>query len=140
MTSENNSSAPRHTDPDDLDKNFSGNPSLQDVLAARLHRRHVLKGGVGALTMAGLGTLGLTACSTMTGASSSEPVLGFKAVNKSLMDRVTVPEGYTATVIYATGDAMDPAVGDYKNDGTDDNFARKRWWRETFEAIIRLRD
>ena len=23
---------------------------------------------------------------------------------------------------------------------TDDNFARKRWWRETFEAIIRLRD
>ncbi len=23
---------------------------------------------------------------------------------------------------------------------TDDNFARKRWWRETFEAIIQLRD
>src|SRR3970040_50121 len=23
---------------------------------------------------------------------------------------------------------------------TDDNFARKRWWRETFEALIRLRD
>ncbi|MBI2902393.1 MAG: radical SAM protein [Candidatus Methylomirabilis oxyfera] len=23
---------------------------------------------------------------------------------------------------------------------TDDNFARKRWWRETFEAIIRLRE
>ena len=50
--------APFHADPDDLENNTSGNPSLHDVLAARLHRRHVLKGGVGAMTMAGLGTLG----------------------------------------------------------------------------------
>ncbi len=125
MTFENNSGVPSHTDPDDLDNNTSGNPSLQDVLAARMHRRHILKGGVGAMTMAGLGTLGLTACSTMPGAAIAEPTLGFKAVNKSLMDRITVPEGYTATVVYATGDAMDPAVSDYKNDGTDDNFARR---------------
>ena len=46
--------APCNTDPDDLENNTSGNPSLHDVLAARLHRRHVLKGGVGAMTMAGL--------------------------------------------------------------------------------------
>ena len=125
MTFEKNAGAPSHTDPDDLDNNLSANPSLHDVLAVRLHRRHVLKGGVGAMTMAGLGTLGLAACSTMPGAGSVEPTLGFKAVNKSLMDRVTVPEGYTATVIYATGDALDTTVGDYKNDGTDISFSRR---------------
>ena len=128
MTFDKHLTAPSHTDPDDLDNNTSGNPSLNDVLAARLHRRHVLKGGVGAMTMAGmgaLGTLGLSACSTLPGAGSTEPQLGFKAVNKSLMDRVTVPEGYTATVIYATGDPIDAAVSDYKNDGSDDNFARR---------------
>ena len=98
---------------------------MHDVLAARMHRRHVLKGGVGAMTMAGLGTLGLGACSTMPGGLKTGPTLGFKAVNKSLMDRVTVPEGYTATVIYATGDPINAAVSDYKNDGTDGNFANR---------------
>lgn len=124
MTFENNAQELNHIDPDDLDNNTSGNPSMHDVLAARLHRRHVLKGGVGAITMASLGTLGLTACATGPGASS-DPVLGFKAVGKATTDRVTVPEGYTATVIYATGDSIDPTVSDYKNDGTDGNFARR---------------
>ena len=122
-------------DPDDLENNTSGNPSLHDVLAARLHRRYVLKGGVSAMTMAGLGTLGLGACG---GGSDDTPapvaaapvqptgvVLGFQAVNKAKLDRVTVPAGYTATVIYATGDSIDPAVNDYLNNGTQDNFARR---------------
>jgi uncharacterized protein len=117
-------------DPDDLDNNTSGNPSLHDVLAARMHRRYVLKGGVGAMTMAGLGTLGLSACG---GGSDNAPVtpaptgvvLGFQAVNKAKTDRVTVPAGYTATVIYATGDSIDPTVPDYLNNGTQGNFARR---------------
>ena len=123
MTFENHAQRFSQVDPDDLENNTSGNPSLHDVLAARMHRRHVLKGGVGAMTMAGLGALGLGACSTIPGGLKTEPTLGFKAINKSVMDRVTVPEGYTATVIYATGDPLNSAVGDYKNDGTDDNFA-----------------
>ena len=115
-------------DPDDRDNNSSGNPHMNDVLALRMHRRHVLKGGVGAMTMAGLGTLGLSACG---GGSDAAPlvgnapaVLGFNAVAKATTDRITVPAGYTATVIYATGDTLD--VGsDYKNDGTEGNFARR---------------
>ena len=98
-------------DPDDLENNTSGNPSMHDVLAARLHRRHVLKGGVGAMAMASLGTLGLTACATGTKMAGTT-VLGFKAVGKAISDRVTVPEGYTATVVYATGDSIDPQVPD----------------------------
>ncbi|MBH2010867.1 MAG: DUF839 domain-containing protein [Xanthomonadaceae bacterium] len=119
-----NPSAP--IDPDDLENNPSANASIHDVMAAKMHRRHVLKGGVGALTMASLGTLGLSACAgNPLAAASASPVLGFGAVGKSLADRVTVPEGYTATVIYATGDAIDPVVGDYKNDGSDSNFGRR---------------
>ena len=53
------------------------------------------------------------------------PVLKFAAVSRDLADRVVVPAGYTATVIYATGDSIDAAVTDYKNDGTDSNFARR---------------
>ena len=126
-------------DPDDLDNNTSGNPSLHDVLAARLHRRHVLGGGIGAMTMAGFGAMGLAACGGGSVAASpallpTPPVppapaaavtLGFAAVNKGKLDRITVPAGYTATVIYATGDSLDAAVPDYLNNGSQDNFARR---------------
>lgn len=119
-------------DPDDLDNNHSSNQDLNDVLASRLHRRHVLKGGVGAMTMAGLGTLGLSACGGGGGSNAVvappavlTPKLAFNAANKTLADRVSVPDGYTATVIYATGDTIDASVSDYKNDGTDSNFARR---------------
>jgi uncharacterized protein len=129
-------------DPDDLNNNTSGNPHFNDILAARLHRRHVFKGGVGAMTMAGLSTLGMTACGgddSVVASSAPAPapvvaappaptfegLLKFKAVNKSVSDRLTVADGYTATVIYATGDSIASNVTDYKNDGTDDNFARR---------------
>ena len=122
-------------DPDDLDNNISGNPSLHDVLAARLHRRHVLGGGIGAMTMAGFGAMGLAGCGGGGVALSPAPLpvppvpaavtLGFTAVNKAKLDRITVPAGYTATVIYATGDSIDAAVPDYLNNGSQDNFARR---------------
>ena len=133
MNHDANSAVTDLMDPDDRDNNTSGNLHMNDVLALRMHRRYVLKGGVGAMTMAGLGTLGLSACG---GGGSDAPavavqpqplptaVLGFTAVAKATTDRVTVPAGYTATVIYATGDTLDVGA-DYKNDGTEDNFARR---------------
>ena len=123
--------SPATIDPDDLDNNTSGNPHMNDVMAKRLHRRHVLKGGVGAMTMAGLGTLGLSACGggdeiQVPAAATPAPVaLRFNAVNKALTDRVTVPAGYTATVIFATGDSIDATVPDYLNNGSQGNFARR---------------
>ena len=117
--------SPTCVDPDDLDNNTSGNPSLHDVLNARLHRRHVLGGGVGAMALAGFGAMGLTGCAS-TGTNATPSVtLGFTPVNKGKQDRVSVPPGYTATVIYATGDPIDPTVPDYLNNGTQDNFARR---------------
>ena len=122
-------------DPDDLDNNPSANPSIHDVMAQRLNRRHLLRGGVGAMAVAGLGAASLAGCG---GGDSSvaaplpapvpapvEKILGFTAIAKDLADQLLLAPGYTATVIYATGDSIDTAVSAYKNDGTDDNFGSR---------------
>lgn len=143
---------PKHlspNDPDDRENNDSANPHFNQLLSQRLHRRHLLRGGVSAMAVAGLGPMALAACGGSDGGVASAPApapgpataptpapspavaapaavaLGFTAVAKDLADRLVVADGYTATVIYATGDSLDPAVGDYRNDGTDANFARR---------------
>lgn len=117
---------PTEIDPDDRENNPSANPSLDQLMGARLHRRHLLKGGVGAIASAALGSMGLAACGGDDDAlAATETTLGFAAVAKDLADQVVVAAGYTATVIYATGDSIDPAVTDYRNDGSDGNFARR---------------
>lgn len=50
-------------------------------------------------------------------------VLGFEAVAKNRSDRVTVPAGYTVSVIYRLGDPIKTDVAAYANNGTDTNFA-----------------
>lgn len=126
-------------DPDDLDNNTVDTPHLNDVLALRMHRRHVLKGGVGAMAVAGLGPLALAGCGG-GGEAVASPTelpagslpraqaaqsLNFTAIAKSLADEVKIADGYTATVIYATGDSIDPSVPDYVGDGNEANFARR---------------
>ena len=51
--------------------------------------------------------------------------LGFAAVPKSLADVVTVPAGYTASVIYRLGDPIAANLSAYANDGSDTNFAQR---------------
>jgi len=53
----------------------------------------------------------------------SPAVLGFTAVAKNKLDVVSVPAGYTVSVINRTGDPILAGVPAYKNDGTDTNFA-----------------
>jgi len=51
--------------------------------------------------------------------------LDFAAVAKNRDDIVTVPAGYTVTVLYRLGDPIASGVGVYGNDGRDDNFAQR---------------
>lgn len=51
--------------------------------------------------------------------------LGFSAVSKSLEDVVSVPAGYTVTVLYRLGDPIAAGVSAYANNGTDTNFAQR---------------
>ncbi|RZL87802.1 MAG: PhoX family phosphatase, partial [Variovorax sp.] len=47
------------------------------------------------------------------------PKLGFNPVAKNLLDAVTVPAGYSATVLYRLGDPIATGVSAFANDGTD---------------------
>ena len=114
------------------DNNTSGNPSLNDMIDARLSRRSLFKTAFGTAGTAVLGTVGLSACgggsdapALVAGPSAPTPVaaaLRFTAVPKSLLDKVTIADGYTATPIYALGDPLTAATPAYLNDGTDTDF------------------
>ena len=116
---------------DDEDSNTSSNPSFRAVLDARLSRRNILRGSLGSALTAALGTVSLTACggsddpAPAPAPAPAETLLGFAAVPKSLADSTSVPAGYTATVVFATGDPLFAGVAAAKNDGTDTGYDRR---------------
>jgi secreted PhoX family phosphatase len=131
---------PIRIDFNDEDSNRSANPHFHEVLDARLSRRSLLRGGVGGATTAVLGSSLLAACGSDEPAPAPLPApapapapaasptvtrLGFNAVPKSLADVVTVPAGYTATILYALGDPLRAATPAFKNDGTDTDFENR---------------
>lgn len=63
-----------------------------------------------------------TAETTVTVAPSA---LGFTAVARNFDDLVTVPAGYSVTVMTALGDPISAGVSAYANDGSDSNFAQR---------------
>ncbi len=112
----------------DENSNTSGNPSFDEVLAGRLGRRQILQAAIAA-SGAGLVTA-TTAATPAPGATpgakaGGQTLLGFKAVPKSIADKVLVPEGYTAQVIYALGDPLDKDTPAFRNDGSDQSFERR---------------
>ncbi len=111
----------------DEDSNTSANPSFDSVLQARLGRRSLLRGSVGAVGTAMLGGLGLSRLVAVVTPRRHRPpyLLGFTAVAKNLADVVTVPAGYTASVLYALGDPLTAGTAAYKNDGTDTDFDKR---------------
>ncbi len=113
----------------DEDSNTSSNPSFDSVLAARLSRRSLLRGSVGTAATVLLGGLSLAACGgdddDPAPVAATETLLGFSAVAKSLDDKLTVPTGYTASVLLAVGDPLAAGVTAYKNDGTDTGFHQR---------------
>ncbi|KQN19239.1 phosphatase [Sphingomonas sp. Leaf33] len=51
--------------------------------------------------------------------------LSFTAVAKNKSDVVTVPAGYTVSVLYRTGDPITASAAAYRNDGTDTGFSAR---------------
>ncbi|WP_257448325.1 PhoX family protein [Archangium lipolyticum] len=123
----------RGQDPDDIGSNDSGNPTFDSVLHARLSRRSILRGGVGTAALALFGGLPLVGCGEEGDGGDGgdgdgrprETLLAFSAVAKSLNDTVTVPAGYTASVLYRMGDPIAPGVAAYKNDGSDGDYEKR---------------
>jgi len=95
------------------DSNRSSNPSIHDVSDPA--RRIVLRGGVAAalarlspLTLAPLAAAAgaLAGCAAPGAGSGPAPAFGFKSVPASPADRLTVPEGYTATPFVPWGEPV----------------------------------
>lgn len=112
------------------DANRSSNPHFDTILQARVGRRSLLRGGVGTAATALMGSLGLAACGggddeDTPAAGSGSRSLGFTAVPKGLADTITVPAGYTATVLYRCGDPLAAGVSAFANDGSDGNFDQR---------------
>jgi hypothetical protein len=87
---------------DDGVSNPSANPSFEEILAGRLSRRDVLRGGLVAAGVAVLG--GMTGRGTRP--AEAADLFGFQGVPVSRADQVVVPPGYRADVLYAWGDPI----------------------------------
>lgn len=113
-------------DPDDIGYNTSDNPTFDSILPARLNRRSLLKGGfyIMAGTMMGGSLIG---CSDDDENSNDDSTLSlsFNAVAKGVADALVVPVGYTAKILYRTGDPINSILSAYANDGTDSDFANR---------------
>ncbi len=109
----------------DENSNTSANPHFEEVLGSRLSRRSLFRGA--GLTATALGATAVTGCATTGSGGSVASVdrLGFKPVAKTTADKVSIPEGYTAQIIYALGDPLAAGVPAYKNDGTDAQFEQR---------------
>jgi hypothetical protein len=81
----------------------SSDETFAAVLAARLSRRNLLRGG---LVAAGAALLPPPLRSGTTHAMAQAALLGFAGVPVSTRDAVVVPEGYRAEVLYAWGDPI----------------------------------
>ncbi|MCK5770230.1 PhoX family phosphatase [Algiphilus sp.] len=102
------------------DHNPSSNPHIAEVLGHRTTRRGFIAGGASAT--GAVATLALVGCSDDNGSGGT---LGFEAVPKSLEDRVTLPAGYSAAVLYAMGDPIAAGVAAFTNDGTQGDFDKR---------------
>src|SRR3954468_12992636 len=87
--------------------------SFDEILAARLTRRDVLRGSLG-LTAAAF----LHGCASMRDAVGGGPLIGFTPVPISKADAVVVPEGYTWQVVNAWGDPIMPGAPEFKPDAS----------------------
>ena len=112
----------------DVSLNPSSTPSIHDVInQVDASRRQFVKGGVGAAALASAGGLTLSGLVSTVQAAPAPATLGFpgmgfdsvpantRAANvlaggvpTAVIDRITVPTGYTANVFVAWGDAIMP--------------------------------
>ena len=111
--------------------NHSGNTPFESVLASRLKRRSVMKGGMGAALASVMG-LSLAGCSdddddavatpstpAPDGDTPSATELGFKPVAVSTANSVVVPEGYTAKAFVPWGTPLTGSLPEYRADGSN---------------------
>jgi uncharacterized protein len=112
-------------DSEDISTNLSGNTAFQTVVEHAVSRRGFLRSGTGlsAAMFLGLGG-GLAGCATPAGRSSSQPLMGFKAIPISTADAVHIAPGYSAQVLAPWGTPLIDGASAFKGDGSEDAAAQ----------------
>lgn len=101
------------------DCNTASNTTFETVLEERMSRREAMKLGAGLVGTLFLGSFAAEASEDLPSRVASAALLGFGAVAKHTEDILTVPQGYTARILYALGDPIAEGIGAYANDGSD---------------------
>jgi secreted PhoX family phosphatase len=113
-------SAQPFVDPEDLGSNPSANTTFDEVLSVRLSRRGLMQGGLGAAALGFLGGgAGAVLAAAPAHAAGSPTLLGFKPVKVSTLDRVVVPEGYTAQVLIPWGTPLQSTGPAWRKDASN---------------------
>ena len=113
--------------PEELGCNPSPNPTLTSLLRQPISRRALLRGSLGLMASRFLAAP-LAGCANPPVQPADGTLrLNFAAVPKSVLDRLSVPVGYTASVLYRLGDPLAADVPAYKNDGSEpgESFAQR---------------
>jgi secreted PhoX family phosphatase len=92
-----------------LASNASDNPSICDLISVAVTRRQFMRVGVAGAVAALPGATLFGGCATA--AVTAGPTLGFAGVAPSTGDRVVVPPGYRAQVLYRWGDPVGTSAG-----------------------------
>ncbi len=131
--------------------NASGNEHFQDILGARLSRRHLLTGTlatVAAVSLCGIkGVLSAMPASAQETAEDNDaeegaegrgrrkPMLRFKSVPVSTADELVVPDGYTAEVLIAWGDPLSNGPT-FKQDASNTADDQARQWGMHNDGLV----
>lgn len=115
--------------------NFSDNETFEEVIAARLSRRNLLGGGLGAAAAAALGGVGSLLSATPAQAGLPASLLGFEGIPVSSADTVTVPPGYTARVLIAWGDPVSNGPA-FKPDASNTAAEQAQQWGMHNDGLV----
>jgi len=119
--------------PADLPANT--NPTLGDVLAQRLGRRDLIRGGLATSVLAAVGPGLLASCDRLVSTSEFD----FKEVSHGTSIDHVVPEGYDARVLLRWGDPLFPGMTPFTPDSlTADEQERRFGYNNDYIAFIPL--
>jgi uncharacterized protein len=125
-------------DNDDVSNN-SGNPTFEEIVAARISRRGFLGGGLAAaaaFSFSGVSALlrSVPASAQAIGQASLAPLLSFQGIPADA-DTVVVPPGYSARVFVAWGDPVSNGP-EFKQDASNSAADQAQQWGMHNDGLI----
>ena len=118
--------------------NTSNNPTLQEIVEARLSRRGFLGGGLAAaaaFSLSGVSALLKAVPAEAAKAKSNGPLLGFTGIAPSEADDIILPPGYSYKVLIAWGDPVSDGPA-FKPDASNTAAEQAQQWGMHNDGVV----